>query len=150
MLRGNALMGQAKVKGNTPEGDSLFAEAGRKYAEALRIKPDKHEAYNNWGTALSAQAKLKGNTPEGDSLFAEAGRKYAEALRLEPKDALKWFNFACLAGLLGNAGECVSRLGEWKRFDSAPTAEKLDRDSDFDNVRTDPGFVAFRATLPSA
>ena len=53
----------------------MFAEAGTKYAEAVRIKPDMHEAFYNWGIALADQAKFKGDTPEGDRLFAEAGTK---------------------------------------------------------------------------
>ena len=81
---GDALLAQAQLKGNTPEADRLFAEAAQKYAEAVRIKPDDHEAFNNWGIALSDQAKLKGNTPEADRLFAETAQKYAEAVRIKP------------------------------------------------------------------
>ncbi len=36
-----------------------FRESCDKYAEAVRIKPDYHEAYSNWGTALSVVAKRK-------------------------------------------------------------------------------------------
>jgi hypothetical protein len=81
---GNVLSDQAKLKGNTPEADRLFDLAGQKYGEALRIKPDTHEAFNNWGTALFEQAKFKGNTPEADRLFDLAGQKYAEAVRIKP------------------------------------------------------------------
>jgi hypothetical protein len=83
MINGNALLNQARLKGNTPEADRLFAEATQKYAEAVRLKPDMHEAFYNWGTALSDQAKLKGNTPEADRLFAEASQKYAAAVRIK-------------------------------------------------------------------
>jgi tetratricopeptide (TPR) repeat protein len=65
------------------EADRLFEEAGRKYAEALRLKPDFHEALSNWGVALYEQAKTKAGE-EADRLFEEAGRKFAEALRLKP------------------------------------------------------------------
>ncbi|MDQ7781066.1 MAG: hypothetical protein RDV41_15325, partial [Planctomycetota bacterium] len=81
---GAALSSQARLEGNTAEGDRLFSEAGLKYAEAVRIKPDMHDAFYNWGTALSNQARLKGNRPEGDRLFSEAGLKYAEAVRIKP------------------------------------------------------------------
>ena len=82
---------------NTPDGDRLFEQAGQKYAEAVRIKPDKHEAFFNWGNALSDQAKLKGNTPDGDRLFEQAGQKYAEAVRIKPDNHEAHFNLACIA-----------------------------------------------------
>ncbi|MDP3000885.1 MAG: AAA family ATPase [Bryobacterales bacterium] len=79
---GNALADQAKTKAGE-EADRLFGEAGRKFAEALRLKSDLHQALNNWGNALFRQAKTKAGE-EADRLFEEAGRKYAEALRLKP------------------------------------------------------------------
>ncbi|MDQ7780469.1 MAG: hypothetical protein RDV41_12305, partial [Planctomycetota bacterium] len=36
------LSDQARLKGNTAEGARLSSEAGLKYAEAVRIKPDDH------------------------------------------------------------------------------------------------------------
>src|ERR1017187_5079195 len=79
---GIALSRQAKTKAGE-EADRLFEEAGRKYAEALRLKPDYPEALSNWGAALYGQAKTKAGE-DADRLFEEAGRKYAEALRLKP------------------------------------------------------------------
>jgi tetratricopeptide (TPR) repeat protein len=79
---GIALFRQAKTKAGE-EADRLFEEAGRKYAEALRLKPDHHTALGNWGNALSGWAKIKAGQ-EADRLLEEAGRKYAEALRLKP------------------------------------------------------------------
>jgi tetratricopeptide (TPR) repeat protein len=106
---GNVLLEQARFKGNTPEGDNLFTEAYKKYAEAVKIKPDKHEAFYNWGNALSHQAELKGNTPEGDSLFAEAYKKYAEAVKIKPDkhEAFNNWGVALLdqAKLKGNTPE---------------------------------------------
>ena len=61
----------------------MFAAAGEKYDAALKIKPDKHEALNNWGTALSDQAKTK-EGGEADALFAAAGEKYDAALKIKP------------------------------------------------------------------
>jgi tetratricopeptide (TPR) repeat protein len=109
---GNALSDQAKIKGDTPEADALFVEAGRKYAEAVSIKPDMHEAFYNWGTSLSEQARLKGNTPEAVALFVEAGRKYAEALRIKPDDQNAFNN-------LGNVLLAQARLmGDTKEADA--------------------------------
>jgi Tfp pilus assembly protein PilF len=73
---------QAKTK-SSAEADTLFAEAGKKYEAALKIKPDKHEALNNWGVALADQANAKSGV-DADALFAEAGKKYEAALKIKP------------------------------------------------------------------
>ncbi|MBI4719541.1 MAG: SIR2 family protein [Planctomycetes bacterium] len=110
---GNILVQQAKLKGDTPDADRLFGEAGAKYAEALRIKPDTHEALYNWGNALSEQAKLKGNTPDADRLFAEAGAKYAQALRIKPDKH----------GALNNGGTALFEQAKLKG--NTPDADRL-------------------------
>src|ERR1022692_3312124 len=79
---GAALADQAETE-EGEDADRLFEEAGRKFAEALRLKPDFPEVLGNWGNGLYNQAKTKAGE-EADRLFEEAGRKYAEALRLEP------------------------------------------------------------------
>lgn len=40
------------------EAVGKLAEVGAKYAEAVRIKPDDHEIFSNWGSALMAEAAL--------------------------------------------------------------------------------------------
>ena len=63
------------------EADGLFAQAGEKYAAAVRIKPDMHEAFPNWGNALSAQCRRRRmRKRKWDGLFAQAGEKYAAAV----------------------------------------------------------------------
>jgi Tfp pilus assembly protein PilF/NAD-dependent SIR2 family protein deacetylase len=61
-------------------------EAGEKYAQALSIKPDMHEALNNWGIALNkeAQALLSEDRGKAFEKWAEAGEKYAQALSIKP------------------------------------------------------------------
>jgi cytochrome c-type biogenesis protein CcmH/NrfG len=88
---GVELAGQAKIKAGE-EADQLFEEAGSKYAEATRLKPDYHVALFNWGNALGEQAKTKGGE-EAERLFAEACRKYAEATRLKPDYHAALFNW---------------------------------------------------------
>jgi len=51
---------QAKLKGNTPEADRLFAEASQKLAEVVRIKPDKHETYFNLACLSALRGDLTG------------------------------------------------------------------------------------------
>jgi Tfp pilus assembly protein PilF len=58
-------------------------QAAEKYVQALKIKPDKHEALNNWGSMLSEQAKTKSGA-EADALFRQAGEKYEQALKIKP------------------------------------------------------------------
>jgi tetratricopeptide (TPR) repeat protein len=125
----------------------LFEEAGKKYAEALRIKPDKHDGFNNWGAALLAQAKQKGASPDADRLFEEAGKKYAEALRIKPDKHEAFYNLARLASLRDRVSECLDALRKWKDLDERASGNQLDRESDFDNVRGNSEFEAFRASL---
>ena len=81
-MSGTALSEQAKTKSGG-EADRLFRLAGEKYEAALKIKPDLHEALNNWGTALLEQAKTKSGV-EADRLFRLAGEKYEAALKIKP------------------------------------------------------------------
>ncbi|MCE5313433.1 MAG: hypothetical protein ABFD49_07700 [Armatimonadota bacterium] len=82
VMSGNALGDQAKTK-QDDESDQLFAQAYEKYESALKIKPDMHEALNNWGVALGNQAKTK-QGEESDQLFAQAYEKYNSALKIKP------------------------------------------------------------------
>ncbi len=59
---------------------ALFDSAAEKYAEALRIKPDSHDALNDWGTALGKKADATGDA----TLYDAAVLKFAEALRIKP------------------------------------------------------------------
>ncbi len=74
------------------EAAKAFAEAGQRYARAVEIKPDMHEAFNNWGTALIAE----GRTLQGDvarAKFAEAGQKYARAVEIKPDMHEAFYNW---------------------------------------------------------
>ena len=90
---GNALLAQTKLKGDTPLADDLFAQACEKFAEAVRIKPDMHEAFHSWGTALLVRAKLKRDIPLADDLFTQASGKFAEALRIKPDMHEAFYNW---------------------------------------------------------
>ncbi len=62
--------------------DRLFEAAYQKFAEALKLKPDKHEALSNWGAALLAQAETK-QGEAADRLFEAAYQKFADALKAQ-------------------------------------------------------------------
>ena len=137
---GNALYRQARLEGNSPEADAIFAEAATKYAEALRLKPDMHEAFNNWGNALSEQAKLKGNTPKADALFAEAATKYAEGVRIKPDQHGTFYNWGTAlldhARLKGNTPEADAIFAEAATKFAEAVRIKPDRHEAFNNWGT--------------
>ncbi len=81
-MQGNERTDQAMTKSGA-EADALFAQSYEKYAAAVAIKPDKHEAFNNWGSALSRQAQTKSGA-EADALFAQSYEKYAAAVAIKP------------------------------------------------------------------
>ena len=76
IMRGAALSNLAKLK----QDEGLYRESFEKYARAVEIKPDSHEAFNNWGNALSGLAKLK----QDEGLYRESFEKYARALEIKP------------------------------------------------------------------
>ena len=57
--------------------------AGEKYEAALKIKPDDHEVFNEWGIALAVQARTK-TGKEADRLLTLASEKYQAALKIRP------------------------------------------------------------------
>ncbi|MDP3663992.1 MAG: hypothetical protein U1D41_08120 [Nitrosomonas sp.] len=60
--------------------------AGERYRRALSIKPDLHEAENNWGSALAKEAKelAKSNLFAASKLWQEANEKFQRALSIKP------------------------------------------------------------------
>jgi tetratricopeptide (TPR) repeat protein len=68
------------------EARRLWAAAAERYAQALAIKPDKHEAAYNWGNALDAEARAVAPTDlaEARRLWAAAAERYAQALAIKP------------------------------------------------------------------
>ena len=74
------------VESDLPAARRLWAAAAERYAQALAIKPDMHEAANNWGTALNAEARAVAPTDlaEARHLWAAAAERYAQALAIKP------------------------------------------------------------------
>lgn len=75
---------------------ALWKAAGEKYAQALSIKPEMHEAAINWGAALAeeAQALKDQDLPAARALWKAAVEKYAQALLVLEDDeaAYNWGN----------------------------------------------------------
>lgn len=146
IYRANRLMEQAQQKTGT-EAEELFRSAEEKYQAALAIKPDDHEVHYNWGCALLAQAQQKlGADAEG--LIRAAEEKHQAALAIKPDYHTALYNMACINALRDDVAGCMAFLSEAEKNGEGLTRSKLDKDSDFDRVRADPAFVAFRDALP--
>ena len=81
----------------------------------MRIKPDKHEAFYNWGTTLSDWAKQK-QGDEADRLFREAAEKYAEAVRIKPDKHEAFYNWG-------------TALLDWAKQKQGDEADRLFREA---------------------
>jgi len=88
-----------------------YSEACKSYSRAVGLKPDLHEAWNNWGIALSGLAKTKQGA-DADRLFEEAGTKYAQAVKIKPDLHEAWSNW-------GGA------LSDWAKTKQGAEADRL-------------------------
>ena len=93
------------------EAFDAYSAAIKRYAEAISVKPEGHEAHNNWGNALSAHAKTKSGD-EADRLFSESYGRYAEAVRIKPDYHGAFYNWglALSAQAKTKSGEEADRL----------------------------------------
>ena len=91
IVEGNVLSDLALRK-EGEEADRLFNDSIDKYTKAVEIKPDMHEAWNNWGTALSDLARLK-DGEEADRLFNGSFDTYAKAVEIKPDMHEAWNNW---------------------------------------------------------
>ena len=82
VAQGNNLADEALRLSGTARAEK-FAEAGKKYVLALKIKPAMHEALYNWGAALAEEAETLAGSARAEK-FAEARKKYALALKIKP------------------------------------------------------------------
>ncbi|MBI2470548.1 MAG: hypothetical protein HYV59_04820, partial [Planctomycetes bacterium] len=108
------------------------------------IKPDKHEALNNWGTALYHQAKTK-TGDEADRLFAQSKDMLLKTESNLPGSAA--YNIACWCAIRGQEDECKEWLEKCINLGVMPSRQHLKEDRDFENVREKPWFKAILARL---
>ena len=125
----NQLRDQAESESDPERADELFARSETEYDSGLKIKPDMHEALNNWGSALSAQAKTK-TGEEADKLYAQAYEKYEAALKIKPDkhDALN------------NWGETLSEQAKTKIGEEADKLNQLAKEKfgQAESLRSNP------------
>jgi Tfp pilus assembly protein PilF len=110
VMQGNELLDNAK-KTDGEEADEFFRHADEKYAEAVKIKPEMHQAFSNWGVMLSAWA-LKKDGETADRLFEQANEKYRQAVKVKENDADTFNNWG-------------SMLDDWARKKDGEAADRL-------------------------
>ena len=65
------------------EAEELYHQSFEKYQKAIEIKPDNHEAYNNWGIYLGSLAKAK-EGKEAEELYHQSFEKFQKAIEIKP------------------------------------------------------------------
>jgi tetratricopeptide (TPR) repeat protein len=84
---------RARRVSDPEEAKRLFQAAEAKFEAALRIKPNYHDALNNWGNALAHQARQANEPEEVDRLFQAAEAKFEAGLRINPDKQEDLYNF---------------------------------------------------------
>ena len=69
--------------------------------KATEIKPDKYEAYYNWGTDLGKLADTKTGT-EAEELYKESFEKYKKATEINPDFHEAYYNWGTALGKLAD------------------------------------------------
>src|SRR4029077_11852927 len=113
-------------------------EACGRYAEAVRIKPDKHQVLYNWGSALIRQAKAATSPTTRAQLLAEAEKKYLLADDVVP--GYGSYGLACVHALRGEAEQCRSFLLRAREHGELPSREHVASDPDLATFRDEPWF----------
>jgi tetratricopeptide (TPR) repeat protein len=97
------------IKGVEYSLSNEFSLAAEQYEMATELKPDFHEAFNNWGYALRELAETK-QGKERDDLYKQALQKYEKAIDIESDAYEAFYN-------LGNALQELAKTKEGKEAD---------------------------------
>ena len=100
------------------------------YDQALKIKPDQHEALYNKGIALD-------NLGQYEAAIAA----YDQALKIKPDDSSPVYNKACCYGLQEDVENAIDCLQKAIALDPK-YREMAKTDTDFDPIRHDERFRA--------
>ena len=120
-----------------------YAQAGEKFAEALKIKPDKHETLSNWGAALSEEAKgLSGKARE--EKLVKAASKLNVGRQITGRAV---YNVACAHALSGDIDSALDELDACLTDGTLPTSDHLAQDEDMDPLRDEPRYKAIMEKL---
>ena len=120
-----------------------FAEAHRKYRQAVHAKPDYAGTHRDWSTAYLNQSGCVA-TSEARKLLNNAERVARKAEKLKPGCAA--YNIACVAALLGDYDNCREWLDTAHNHDSLPRHRgDIESDDDLKAVRDMEWFHALLA-----
>ena len=133
--------------GDLPAARALWQQAGKRYAQALEIKPDKHETTNNWSIALLNEFHTIQHTHPDE---AAALLSQAEALLLsleanQPGRAV--YHLACVAGLQHRPADAIRWLRTCQTHGALPSEDHLRTDAGLDPIRDTPEFTAWWAEV---
>lgn len=95
----------------------------------------------NKGSALVAIDQFEDALAILNDVLLRFGKHPDSALQERVASAL--FNKACCYAKWKRASQCVEALEEWRAFVGKLNYEKIEKDADFDPVRSDPQFIAF-------
>ena len=153
VMQGIALANEAQAlqSQDLPGARALWAKAGEKYAQALSIKADKHEAAKNWGSVLireagrlSPEEGVPDRTAEAHSLLTRA-----EILLLRHSQMdllgrnLVAYNLACAFSMQAKTEQAVEQLEICIGAGNLPTHWR--EDEDLAPIRNTPAYRGWLA-----
>ncbi len=118
-------------QGNIFYADQSYESAIASYDEALKHKPDKHEAWYN-----------RGNSLDNLGQYEAAIAAFDQALKFKAGDASTFYNRACTHSLNQNLEAALSDLATAIQLAPEKYRNLAPTDTDFDGMRNDPRFQA--------
>jgi hypothetical protein len=123
----------------------LFRQAGEKYVEAVKVMPDKREAFEDGGSTLILRHTVFVENKKNKLLHqAKEILLKAEA----SKEGSSSYNLARVCALNSEGDECRKWLIKSKERGDLPSREHLKQDPDFENIRHKQWFKDFLKDLP--
>ena len=148
---GNALANEAealKEQDDLAGARVVWNQAGDKYAQALAIKADAHDAASNWGLVLLLEAQaIKDSAPdEAEALLAKARGLLERHRDMREAGAKKVaYNLACVYALQNQAGLAVAQLEVCRLSGQLVAgASHWRTDPDLGPIRQSPEYLAWK------
>ncbi|MEW5945460.1 MAG: hypothetical protein AB1742_04600 [bacterium] len=143
IIIGNNYLAQAKTK-TGEDADRLFSLSYEKYEQAMKIKPDMHEALNNWSNAFIYQSYGKTDR-EKDMCLMKAEEKCLEAEKIVR--GFGAYNLACINALRGCDEECRKWLEISNEKGFLPGKDHIEKDTDLNSMKDKAWFKEFMNNL---
>ncbi|HHG84516.1 MAG TPA: hypothetical protein ENJ82_07195 [Bacteroidetes bacterium] len=111
-------------------------QAFEKYEKAIEIKPDVHEAFNNWGISLGRLAGTK-EGKAAEALYKEAIEKYKKAI----ENGGSSYNLSCIYALKGEKENALHYLN-MSLSNREIDVDFVNKDEDWEAYWDDVEFIA--------